>query len=237
MTKKIVLLGLFVLVLPAVVSAGIGPRISLSEVEHDFGDVMHGGSPTAEITVTNTGDEVLVLERIGSSCGCAKALRGSPQVTPGSTSTISARIETLGMSRGRHSKTLTVHSNDSAHPVTSVKLVFTVIRHLSISPDFLAATVSQSDKDPVFPVKAANHWTNPITLNGEECSSSGEVTMQPKTVVVPAGSTVDFQFSIRVKREPARNYVKGIALIATDDPLEKRLPVRYFIRLAPTGRR
>lgn len=228
-------MGLLLLVLPTLVSAGIGPRINIAESEHDFGDVIHGESPSVEISVTNTGDANLVLEKIGSSCGCAKAIRGSRQIPPGSKSAIHAQIETFGLPPGRHSKTITVHSNDAKHPVTSVKLVFTVIRHVSISPELLAATVSDSDKDAVFAVKATNHWTNPITLNGEGCTGAGEVTMRPKTLVVPAGGTVDFQFSVRVEREPARPYVKGIALVATDDPLEKRLPVKYFIRLVPTG--
>jgi hypothetical protein len=235
MLKKIAFLGLLLLVLPISVSAGIGPRITLAESEHDFGDVIHGETPSAEISVTNTGDANLILKKIGSSCGCAKAIRGSRRIAPGSTSAIYVQIETLGMPPGRHSKTITVHSNDAEYPVTRVKLVFKVIRHVSISPDFLAATVSESEKGAVFGAKATNHWTNPITLNGEGCTGAGEVTMRPKTLVVPAGGTVDFQFSVRVETEPARPYVKGIALVATDDPLEKRLPVKYFIRLLPTG--
>ena len=57
MTKALTILGALWCLLPAVLSEA-GPRINFDAVEHDFGEVMHGESPSVELNVTNTGDAV-----------------------------------------------------------------------------------------------------------------------------------------------------------------------------------
>jgi hypothetical protein len=217
---------------PTLLLAGTGPKIVFSELEHDFGDVRCGESPSVELTCTNTGDDILILGRIESSCGCAKAIRGDLRIAPGSSSKIYAQIETLGMPPGRHSKTVSVHSNDPEHPRTSLKLTFNVIRHMVIKPDFLAIRLFEPGKDAVFNLRAANHSANVIVLKTVTVNSSGEAGLIPDEVVVPPGGQTDFQLSIRAKPDRNQSQVKGTALIETSDALEKILPVRYFIQFS-----
>ena len=235
MHKTMLVLGLLWSLLPTLLSAGAGPKINFAALEHDFGEVTHGQSPSVELAVTNTGDQDLILERISSSCGCARAIRGSRTVPPGSSSKIFAQIETSGMPPGRHFKTVVVHSNDPEHPLTTLKLGFTVVRHVSVQPDVLATSLFESDKEAVFSLKATNYWTEPITLKAAKTGASDEVLLVPQEVVVPPGGNVEFRLCVQVKREPPQAYVKGQALIETTDPLEKELPVRYFIRLPKRG--
>ncbi len=234
MARKAVVLLLLCLI-PGVQSAGAGPRISFSELEHDFGDVRHGQCPETEFTCTNTGDHTLVLERIGSSCGCAKAMRGSRTIPPGASSKIQARIETLGMSPGRHSKTLDVHSTDPERPTTTLKLTFNLIRHLTIDPEALAVSLLARDKDAVFALKATNNSTEPITPRGPKTDDPGVVTLTPSEVVVPPGEKRDLQLSVRLKQGSAQSRLRGIVMIETCDPVEKIVPVPYFINLPRTG--
>ncbi len=81
MAKTLAILSLLWCLVPGAFSAA-GPRITFDAVEHDFGDVMHGDSPSAEMNLTNSGDAVLVLGRIDSSCGCAKGVRGIKEIAP-----------------------------------------------------------------------------------------------------------------------------------------------------------
>ena len=237
MKRTITALGLLLVLLslPGPLFAGSGPRISFAEREHDFGDVIHGQAPSTELTFANTGDALLVIEEIESSCGCAKAVRGSREVPPGAESRLYARIDTLGMPPGRHFKTITVHSNDADHPITRVKLIFNVIRHVSISPDALAVSLGEGVKNAVFRVKATNYWTKAITLKAVSTRGSDTVTLAPGHVVVPPGGNIDFQLSIRLEGGSGKLYRRGTVLIKTDDPLERVLPVRYFIRLPKKG--
>ncbi|AFM26862.1 DUF1573 domain-containing protein [Desulfomonile tiedjei] len=224
-----ILIGLLLSLVPTFLPAGTGPKIGFSELEHDFGDVRYGDSPSVELTCTNTGDDILILGRIESSCGCAKGIRGNLRIAPGSSSKIYAQIETLGMPPGRHSKTISVHSNDPEHPRTSLRLTFNVIRHLVINPDFLAGRLSEPDKDAVFDLRATNHSAKVIVLKTATVNSS-EARLIPDEVVVPPGAQTRFQLSVRTKPEQNQAHVKGVALIETNDALEKILPVRYFIQ-------
>ncbi len=140
MTKALVILGALWWLLPSGMSAA-GPRISFDTVERNFGDVIHGESPSVELQVTNTGDAVLVLGRIDSSCGCAKGVRGSKDIAPGTSSKIFVQINTKGMYSGLHSKSIVVHSNDPERPLTTIKLNFNVVRNISIEPHALWASL------------------------------------------------------------------------------------------------
>jgi hypothetical protein len=231
MIRTAIVFGLLMSLAPTFLCAGTGPKISFEKLEHDFGDVAYGESPSVEMTCANTGDDVLVLEKIESFCGCAKAIRGSQQLAPGSSTKIYAQIETLGMPPGRHSKTIAVNCNDPEHPSTRLKLMFNVVRHVSIDPDTLAVCLLECDKDAVFHLKASNHWTKPITLTSAKCSGSDEASLVPQEVVVLPGGKTDFQLAVRVKRRQDRSHAKGVALIETNDSHERTLPVRYFIQL------
>ena len=235
MTRSIIALGLLLPLLPVLLHAGSGPKITFATVEHDFGDVKHGESPSVELSFTNTGDDVLVVNRIESSCGCAKAIRGNRRLSPGESSKIYAQIDTLGMPPGRHRKTLTVRSNDPAHPLTSLKLIFCVVRHVTLSPHTLATCLSESDKEAVFSMKATNHWTAPVTLRACKSTDTQEILMIPAEVVVPPGGAADFQISIRVTQAKGQPYLMGTTWIETDDPFEKALSVRYFLQLRKAG--
>lgn len=231
MAKAWVILWLFWSLLPTVLSMAAGPRMLFETVEHDFGDVIHGESPSVELNLTNRGDGVLVLGEIDSSCGCAKGLRGNREIAPGESSKIFTQIYTQGMSSGSHSKTIEVHSNDPEHPLTTVKLKFNVIRNVSIEPGALAASLSEWGKDAVFTLTATNSGTDPVTVKKAESNNPDEVALVPQELVVPAASKADFQLSVKVQQREGQAYLRGTALIQTTDKREKVVPIRYLIRL------
>jgi hypothetical protein len=231
MAKALVILGLLCCLLSAALPAAAGPRISFEAVEHDFGNVLHGDSPSVELNLTNNGDTALILGRIDSSCGCAKGVRGSKEVAPGASSKIFAQVDTEGMSSGPHSKTIEVHSNDPGHPMTVLKLNFNVIRNVSIEPRALGLSLSELGKDAVFTLTATNSGTEPVIVKGAKSNGSDEVTLVPPEPVVPPGSKADFQLTVKVQPRDGQAYARGTALIETTDKREKSIPIRYLIRL------
>ncbi len=231
MARALVIFALLWSLLPPVLSAGAGPRIWFEAAEHDFGDVMYGESPSVELNLTNKGDGVLVLGRIESSCGCAKGVRGNKEIAPGASSKIFAQIDTHGMLSGLHSKTIEVHSNDPAQPLTTLKLKFNVVRNISIEPRTLGLSLQEWGKDAVFALTATNSGTEPVTVKGAKSNNPDEVMLIPQELVLPAGSKADFQLSVKVQRREGQAYIRGTALIETTDKREKIIPIRYLIRL------
>ncbi|MEJ2717374.1 MAG: DUF1573 domain-containing protein [Deltaproteobacteria bacterium] len=76
------------LILPLMVYAATGPRISFDKETHDYGDVQYGDTVTEEFDFTNTGDKTLVIDKLRATCGCTKAIKGSSEVPPGGKSSI-----------------------------------------------------------------------------------------------------------------------------------------------------
>ncbi len=231
MAKTLVILTLWWSLLPTVLSAAAGPRIWFETAEYDFGDVVHGESPSVELNLTNKGDEVLVLGKIDSSCGCAKGVRGTKEIAPGESSKIFAQIYTEGMASGLHSKAIEVHSNDPEHPSTILKLKFNVVRNVSIEPRTLGLSLSEWGKDAVFTLTAINTGAVPVTVKGAKSNNPDEVALVPQELVVPAGGKADLRLSVKVPQRDGQSFVKGTALIETTDKWERIVPIRYLIRL------
>jgi hypothetical protein len=231
MTKNSVVMGILLTLLPTLLLAGTGPRITFAAIEHDFGDVNHGQSPSVELTCANTGDELLILEKVESSCGCAKSVVGSPKIEPGASGKILAQVETLGMDPGRHSKTVHVFSNDPEHPRITLRLIFNVVRHVSVNPDILATCLLEAGKDAVFSLQAVNHSAGPITLKAGKTDGGPEIVLNPEEITARPGEKVNFQLSVRAKTEPGQTNLKGKAFIETTDDVDKLIPLRYFIQL------
>jgi hypothetical protein len=223
-------LGFLLSLMPTLLLAGPGPKIEFEEREHDFGDVVHGASPSIELNFTNAGEENLIVERISSSCGCAKGLRGDRNVAPGASSKIYAQIDTLGMPPGRHAKSVAVHSNDPENPVTTLRLKFNIVRNVCIEPGTLGTSLTEWGKDAVFTLTAANSGPEPVTVKGAKSDNSDEVTLVPQELVVPAGTKADFQLSVKAQLRDGAAYSRGTALIETTDEREKTIPIRYLIR-------
>lgn len=221
------------LLLPAVAVTGVaGPGIDFDSEEHDFGEVVHSASPTTEFSFANTGDETLIIKKLRSSCGCTKGMKGSREIPPGGKSTIVARIYTEGLPPGPHGNTITVHSNDTKRPVVKLRLRYSVVRHISVAPETVATTLNERPDTVALVLTAKNHWKKPIVLTSEaeEGSNDGPLLV-PSEVVVPAGEEVGFKLRIPVRTNKSSRYCAGIAWIRTSDPIEKRLRVRYVIRL------
>lgn len=234
--QKLFMVSFMLIGLTATSLAAHGPKISFDRLSHDFGEVIHGTSPVVAFQVTNTGDEPLIIEKVRSSCGCARAIKGKRELAPGEKSMIEAKILTTGMKEGDHSKSIYVHSNDGGNPVVKLKLKFCVFRHVSLDPPYLAVSLLKPQESVKFPVKATNHWTKPISLKaGPQDKSGRKITLIPKDLVVPPGQVAEFEISIPTAGENKRGFIMGTACLETDVPQEKTLEMRYLIRLPKKG--
>lgn len=72
----------------------------------DFGKVKQNTPPTATITVTNIGNEPLIIEQATPSCGCTVSDYTKAPIAPGKTGTITATYNAAAV--GPINKTLTV---------------------------------------------------------------------------------------------------------------------------------
>jgi hypothetical protein len=103
---------------------GNGPMISVNKDSHDYGTIKQGANGTCEFTVTNTGDQPLIITNCQGSCGCTVPKCEKEPIKPGQTSTITVKYDTNRV--GPINKSVTISSNATNAPSKIVTIKGTV---------------------------------------------------------------------------------------------------------------
>ena len=117
--QKYLLLLLILFVLPLHVFAA--PVVTTEVLEYDFGEVAQGDKVNYTFRFKNTGDELLEISSVSSSCGCTAALLSSKRIAPGDMGEIKATFDSSRF-RGQISKTITLNNNSPLRPQVRFKL-------------------------------------------------------------------------------------------------------------------
>jgi hypothetical protein len=71
-----------------------GAQITFDKDVHDYGVVEYAGNGTCEFTVTNTGDQPLLIQEAKASCGCTVPSYPKEPIAPGASATITVKYNT-----------------------------------------------------------------------------------------------------------------------------------------------
>ena len=93
---------------------GTGPMLSLDKEVHDYGNLVQGGNGECEFTVTNTGDQPLIISQCQGSCGCTVPQCETAPIKPGAKSIIKVKYDSSRL--GAINKTVTITSNATNAP-------------------------------------------------------------------------------------------------------------------------
>lgn len=85
------------------------PRISSNKETHNFGQIEWKRPVTVEYTITNTGNEPLVLTNVTTSCACAVADWTKEPIAPGDKGTVKASFDAKAL--GHFNKSVGIYSN------------------------------------------------------------------------------------------------------------------------------
>lgn len=87
--------------------------------------VQSGSLVSHSFVLSNAGDETLSITSVRTSCGCTTAALAKRDLAPGESVSVDAVVNTTGF-RGTVTRTITVSSNDPAHPVTTLRIDVTI---------------------------------------------------------------------------------------------------------------
>lgn len=90
-------------------NAGNFPVLKLDKEVHDFGTIMNGTPVETKFKYTNTGNSMLVVSNIKSTCGCTVPSNYTKEVAPGETGEFTVKFN--GKGNGKVSKSLTMTTN------------------------------------------------------------------------------------------------------------------------------
>jgi len=231
MLSSLILLFSLILVFVPVIGQ-CAPRITFDKEVHDYGRVLYGDTVSDEFIVTNSGDQVLIIDKLEASCGCTKAIKGSSEVPPKGQTKIMAAFDTTGLRGGKKQKTIYVHSNDPERPVVKLTLLADVVRELSLDPPTLAKTLDSYTESVSFPINIANSSDKPVTIKSLKSQlGTAPAIMTPKGFVIKPHSSASFTIKINLRNEPGRQYWMGRFNLETDHPKENEIEIRYLIKV------
>lgn len=117
---------LTVLLLLFAVSLYAKSTVKFDRLEHDFGMVQQETVVKATFTFKNTGNTLLVIERVKTSCGCTGTLLSSSELKPGEQGMLEISFDSGGYS-GTIIRTITVLTNDPSHKEVKIHIKANVI--------------------------------------------------------------------------------------------------------------
>jgi hypothetical protein len=229
---RIVKLATLVALLALPAWSAASPKISLDKESYDYGPVQYGHTVTQEFTVTNTGDQTLVIQRLRSSCGCTKAIKGSKSIPPGGKTKVVASFNTNGLSPGRKRQSIFVDSNDPERPSVRLTLRADVVRELDIDKASLVKRLPAYVETVSFPVKISNSSDKPYTVKGiRSDSQSVRASLHPEELLVQPKSSGMITIELRLEKDSQRHYYNGGLVLETDHPSEREIDLPYFVKL------
>ena len=164
----------------ALVEQHASPRIEFSSVEFDFGKVLSGELVRHNFVFTNSGNGLLLINDVRSTCGCTSATNSSKRVEPGQAGIIAVELRT-GNLNGSVSKEVSVSSNATNLPVAKLQLRGTVWRPIEVSPPtaaFTSASDLSSNTSKV--LRIINRQEKPLIVSAPE-SNQRAISAQLKT--------------------------------------------------------
>lgn len=97
-----------------------GPQITIDKIVHDYGTIEQGANGECVFTVTNTGNEPLVISLCKGSCGCTVPTCPKEPIAAGASATITVRYDTKRV--GPINKSVTITSNAANEPRKIVRI-------------------------------------------------------------------------------------------------------------------
>lgn len=113
---------IFVLLMGGILSLNLNAQEKKADISFetdviDYGEIQHGGDGTREFKFTNTGNAMLVITKVYSTCGCTIPKKPEDPIKPGDTGVIKVKYNTQ-LAPGPIRKTITVYTNASKEPYT-----------------------------------------------------------------------------------------------------------------------
>jgi hypothetical protein len=97
------------------------PRMFISENEVDFREVQEGRKLQRTLTISNKGQEDLLIKKIAGNCECLKFTISNELIKPGERASLEFEFDTRGR-KGIDHKHITIFSNDPINPVRTITI-------------------------------------------------------------------------------------------------------------------
>ena len=220
------LLSVLLLLFPAFCFAA--PKLTPETLNYDFGAIVQGETVEYSFRFQNSGDQVLEIGQVRTSCGCTAALLSARRLAPGEIGELKVRFNSQGF-RGKIHKTITVDTNDPEQP----SVIFNLHGMITLE---LYATLERVNwgrvKEPV-PLQdqfdIVNDSKHVVTLAGPQIAGAGIAANISRLRLEPGQKA-----TVNVTGEflEGNNRIAGYVIISTDFSAVPQIRVPVSARLS-----
>jgi hypothetical protein len=223
MFRMLILLLLFWVPIEAFAS----PAIIVDGLHHDFGQILQGETLDHVYRFQNTGDEVLTLSNVRSSCGCTAALLSQTRLEPGAVGELKVSFNSAGF-KGKIRKNISVNTNDPNHPTVVFDLQGLVAVELAVEPSRINWGRVAVGESLQAELKIVNHSTRLVHLNQPKTTVSGVNVVLAENDLEPGEEAV---LRVSAKYPEGKKRLAGYILIESDFANARQLRVPISARL------
>jgi len=143
-------------------NAGDFPMVSFDKTEHDFGTIENGTPVETIFKYTNTGNSMLVVSNIKSTCGCTVPSNWTREVAPGETGEFAVKFNGKG-NGNKVTKSITMTANTEKG-----KEVVKISAFVEKDPNAAAKPAGKASINPLSTSNAATAAKKSSTQPGHE---------------------------------------------------------------------
>lgn len=209
-------------------SAIAAPTLFADGLEHNFGSILQGQTVQDTFRFQNSGDDILEILSVRTSCGCTAALLSARRLAPGEVGELSIKFDSQGF-RGNVHKTIEITTNDPNQPRVVFSLKGTVELEIFASPERVNwGTVEKRDtlKSQII---LYNHSKDVVAIGPLKIVGKG-IVAEPSESSIAAGGSITIDISAEFSQKTPR--ISGYVIIPTDFSLVPQIRVPVSARMS-----
>ena len=203
------------------------PQMLVEQLNYDFGEVLQGGKVEYTFRFSNTGDEVLEIGNVRSSCGCTAALLSARRIAPGDMGELRVTFNSTRF-RGAVNKIITLESNDPQQSQVRFSVYGNVKAELLLEPERVKWGAVKRGQRLESKVIIRNLSSKLIQLQPPK-STSPVVSAKLSARQIPPAGQVELQLSAMLPEDKAR--LGGYVILVSDYPNQPQIRVPVSARL------
>ncbi|MHC4640007.1 MAG: M56 family metallopeptidase [Planctomycetota bacterium] len=201
-------------------ASGDGPRIKFESLVCDLGQIPSKTKHVCEFKFTNTGNEVLEITKVRSTCGCIISKLTKKQFAPGESETLQATYQSSARTE-KVKKYVFVYSNDEANPEVILTVKAEILIKVAHEPKRFNLVLDKENAGcPAIKLTSIDNQPFSIT----DFKSTGDSIMADFD---PSVKETSFVLKPMVDMEKLEKGMKGRIEISLNHPECKKLTITY----------
>jgi hypothetical protein len=214
-------------VIPAAISlvlcASVRAELKFDQTTLELTPTITDKTSVGHFKYLNSGDKPVHFKSVKASCGCTTAQTQKDQVGPGEKGEITATF-TIGDRTGQQVKTVTVETDDPAHPTTILTMKTNIPQFMELQPNFVFWNAGEEAKPKTVIAKVGKD----VPIKNLDVSS-----MNPQFQAKASKGSGPGEFKIDI--QPKETSTSSFTTVSVKTDFPKEAPKTFYITARVTG--